>query len=133
MNNDKPVYSASGRSLEELSLDKVLNGELSAEDFRINRETLLKQAEAAWAAGYRQLATNLRRAAELTTFTNQELLDIYTMLRPGRSTYTQLVTLADQLESQRQAPLIALFIKEAAKIYQKRSGGKDHLLAGDFS
>ncbi|MDD2696421.1 MAG: diol dehydratase small subunit, partial [Anaerolineales bacterium] len=68
----------------------------------------------------RQLATNLRRAAELTAFTNQELLDIYTLLRPGRSSYTQLITLADQLENQRQAPLIALFIREATKIYQQR-------------
>jgi propanediol dehydratase small subunit len=121
MYNNKPVHSASGRSLEELNLETVLSGELTAEDFRISRETLLQQAEAAWVAGYRQLATNLRRAAELTAFTNQELLDIYTLLRPGRSSYTQLITLADQLENQRQAPLIARFIREAAKIYQQRS------------
>lgn len=120
MNNNQPVYSASGRSLRELNLETVLSGELTADDFRISRETLLQQADAAWVAGHRQLATNLRRAAELTVFTNQEMLDIYTMLRPGRSSYTLLITLADQLENQRQAPLTALFIREAAKIYQQR-------------
>ncbi|MDD5468888.1 MAG: diol dehydratase small subunit [Anaerolineales bacterium] len=120
MNTNKLVHSASGRNLDELNLESVLSGELTADDFRISRETLMQQADAAWMAGYRQLATNLRRAAELTAFTNQELLDIYTLLRPGRSSYTQLITLADQLENQRQAPLIALFIREATKIYQQR-------------
>jgi propanediol dehydratase small subunit len=120
MNTNKLVHSASGRNLDELNLETVLSGELTADDFRISRETLMQQADAAWMAGYRQLATNLRRAAELTAFTNQELLDIYTLLRPGRSSYTQLITLADQLENQRQAPLIALFIREATKIYQQR-------------
>ncbi|MDD2695854.1 MAG: diol dehydratase small subunit, partial [Anaerolineales bacterium] len=94
MNTNKLVHSASGRNLDELNLETVLSGELTADDFRISRETLMQQADAAWMAGYRQLATNLRRAAELTAFTNQELLDIYTLLRPGRSSYTQLITLA---------------------------------------
>jgi propanediol dehydratase small subunit len=116
----KAVSSASGRGLDELNLESVLSGELTADDFRISRETLLEQADAAQAGGYHQLATNLRRAAELTAFSNQELLDVYTALRPGRSTYEQMIALSDQLEKQRQAEITASFIREAAEFYRQR-------------
>ena len=120
MKEYKDAVSASGRGLGELNLEGVLSGELDADDFRISRETLLEQAEAAQTGGYPQLATNLRRAAELTAFSNQELLDIYTSLRPGRSTYGQLIALSDQLETERQAALTANFIREAAEFYRQR-------------
>jgi propanediol dehydratase small subunit len=120
MREHKPITSASGRGLDDLNLEAVLSGELTADDFRISQETLLKQADAAQAAGYQQLATNLRRAAELTVFSNQELLEIYTSLRPGRSTYKQLIALSDQLKKEHQAQLTALFIREAAEFYRQR-------------
>ena len=49
-------------------------------------ETLGRQAEVARAAGRTQLADGLERAAELTDVADDELLAIYTALRPGRST-----------------------------------------------
>ena len=51
------------------------------------------------AGGFRQLAANLRRAAELTAVPNAELLRMYEMLRPGRSTYAELQELAARLET----------------------------------
>jgi propanediol dehydratase small subunit len=114
------VHTASGRNLDELNIEALRTGELTAEDFCISGETLHRQADAAEAAGYRQLAENLRRAAELTDISNQEVLDIYNALRPSRSTYDELITLADRLENDLDAPLTAAFVREAAQVYQER-------------
>jgi len=114
------VRSASGRTLDELNIEAIRAGELTAEDFRISGQTLYRQADAAEAAGYRQLAENLRRAAELTGISNQEVLDIYNALRPGRSTYNELIALANRLENDLNAPLTAAFVREAAEVYQER-------------
>jgi len=101
-------------------MEALCAGELTAEDFRISGETLRRQADAAEAAGYWQLAENLRRAAELTAISNQEVFDMYKALRPNRSTYDELITLADHLENDLDAPLTAAFVREAAEVYQKR-------------
>jgi propanediol dehydratase small subunit len=114
------VHTASGRTLDELNIEALQAGELTAEDFCISGETLHRQADAAEAAGYWQLAENLRRAAELTGISNQEVLDIYNALRPSRSTYNELITLADRLENDLDAPLTAAFVREAAQVYQER-------------
>ena len=92
------VRTASGRTLDEINIEALRAGELTADDFCISSETLRRQADAAEAAGYWQLAENLRRAAELTGISNQEVVDIYNALRPNRSTYNELITLADRLE-----------------------------------
>ena len=114
------VHTASGHTLDELNIEALRTGELTAEDFCISGETLHRQADAAEAAGYWQLAENLRRAAELTDISNQEVLDIYNALRPSRSTYDELITLADRLENDLDAPLTAAFVREAAQVYQER-------------
>jgi propanediol dehydratase small subunit len=114
------VHTASGHTLDDLNIEAIRTGEVTADDFCISDETLRRQAKAAEAAGYRQLAENLRRAAELTGVSNQELLDIYNALRPGRSTYTELIALADRLENNLDAPLTATFVREAAEVYLER-------------
>ena len=114
------VLTASGRTLDELNIEAIRAGELTVKDFCISGETLHRQADAAEAAGYRQLAENLRRAAELTGISNQEVLDIYNALRPSRSTYNELIALADRLENDLNAPLTAAFVREAAEVYRER-------------
>ena len=114
------IRTASGRFLDELNMEALCAGELTAEDFRISGETLRRQADASEAAGYWQLAENLRRAAELTAISNQEVFDMYKALRPNRNTYDELITLADHLENDLDAPLTAAFVREAAEVYQKR-------------
>lgn len=116
--NEKRSFS--GRKLNELGIDGVLLGDLSPEDFRISAETLRAQAQAALDAGYRQVAENLLRAAELTRISNEEILEIYDKLRPGRTTYPDMMAIADRLESDFKAPLTATFIREAAEVYLKR-------------
>jgi len=117
---NEPVRTITGRALDELNIEAVLGGELTAEDFRISAETLRRQADAAESAGYRQLAENLRRAAELTHVSNQQVLDIYDALRPGRTTYSQLIGLAEHLENDLDAPLTAALVREAAEVYLER-------------
>ena len=114
------VSSFTGRPMQDLTIDKVLGGELTAEDFRTDAGTLRKQADKARAAGYRQLAENLRRAAELTLLSNQEVLDIYNQLRPGRSNYRLLIALAERLAKEHQAPLTSALVREAAEAYLER-------------
>jgi len=114
------IRTASGRTLDELNIEAIRSGELTAEDFRISGETLHRQADAAAAAGYWQLAENLRRAAELTGISNQEVFDIYNALRPDRSTYNELIALAKRLENDLDAPLTAAFVREATEVYQER-------------
>ena len=117
---DDVTRTASGRTVDELTLEAVLAGELAAEDFRIHGDTLRRQADAAEAAGYGQVAENLRRAAELVRLSNQEVFDIYDALRPGRATHSQLIELAERLENDLEAPLNAALVREAAKVYAER-------------
>jgi propanediol dehydratase small subunit len=114
------VRTATGRSLDDLNIEAIQSREVRAEDFRISGETLRHQAEVAEAEGYWQLAENLRRAAELTSISNEEVLDIYDALRPGRCTYDDLMALADRLDKDLAAPLTAAFAREAAEVYQER-------------
>ena len=113
-------YTFSGRSIEELSVQGILSGELTAEDFRIHGERLNHQAKVVDEAGYAQLAENLRQAGELTHMSNEEILEIYNTLRPRRTSYTEMIDMADRLENERKAPLTASLLREAAEVYLKR-------------
>ena len=117
---ENTIYTFSGRSIDELSVEGILSGELTAEDFRIHGERLNHQAGVAEDAGYTQLAENLRRAAELTHMSNEEVLEIYNTLRPRRTSYTEMIDMADRLENEKNAPLTASLVREAAEIYLKR-------------
>ncbi|HUJ66406.1 MAG TPA: diol dehydratase small subunit, partial [Acidimicrobiales bacterium] len=57
------VQSASGLPLDEITLDKVVAGQIKFEDIKTRPETLEYQAQIAESAGRPNLATNLRRAA----------------------------------------------------------------------
>jgi len=114
------IYTFSGRSIDELNVQGILSGELTAEDFRIHGERLNHQAKVADEAGYNQLAGNLRQAAELTHMSNEEILEIYNTLRPRRTSYTEMIAMADRLENERKAHLTASLLREAAEVYLKR-------------
>lgn len=115
-----PIRSKTGRPISELTLECVLSRGLTTEDLSIGADTLRQQADAVEAAGYSQVALNLRRAAELTLLTNEEVLEIYQALRPGRATYSGLLAIADRLESEFGAPMTASLIREAAEVYLAR-------------
>ena len=119
--NAASLRTASGRSLEELDIEAICNGKVSAGDLRIQGDTLQAQAEIARQAGFDRVAENLHRAAELARVPNDELLRMYEALRPGRSTYDQLISLAEELEHRFQAPRTGRFFREAAEVYRQRN------------
>ena len=109
----------SGRAVDDLTLDAVRAGEVGLADLRIHPETLERQAVIAQQHGNPQLAVNLRRAAELTSLADEEVLAIYEALRPGRSTPAELIALAGSLAA-RGLPLNAALVAEAAEVYARR-------------
>jgi propanediol dehydratase small subunit len=113
------LTAASGRSVAAIDLAHA--DSLTAADIQVSAATLRAQADIAREAGYRELADNLVRAAELTTVPNQELLRMYELLRPGRSTLAELSALAERLETEFHAATTAAFVREAAQIYQARN------------
>jgi propanediol dehydratase small subunit len=112
------LHAMSGRPLREVTLDAL--EELSIADVQISPATLRAQAAIAGQAGFRQLATNLARAAELTAVPNAELLRMYELLRPQRASHAELLALADTLEQRYAAVENAQMVREAAQVYQTR-------------
>lgn len=114
------VKTPTGKQLQDISLDKVISGEIQADDVRITGETLELQAQVAEAVGRSQFARNLRRAAELTKVPDERILEIYNALRPYRSTKAELLAIAAELENVYQARVNAALVKEAADVYERR-------------
>jgi len=115
------VRTPGGLALDELTLDALRAGALDASEMRATAETLRLQGEVARAAGRSELAANLDRAAELTVVPAEVILEIYTGLRPHRSTSDQLEQLADRLEREFGATLTAAFVREAKEVYATRN------------
>ncbi|WP_186430576.1 diol dehydratase small subunit [Clostridium sp. BSD9I1] len=114
------IKTKTGKSLEGITIEEVLNGSVTPEDIKITPEVLLYQAEIAESVGRNQFATNLRRAAELTSVPDARVLEIYNALRPYRSTKQELLDIVDELENKYNAKMNARLVREAAEIYEKR-------------
>jgi propanediol dehydratase small subunit len=103
----------------DITVDAVVSGDVGARDVAVSAETLRLQAEFAERGGNPQLGENLRRAAELVAFEDEELLRFYEMLRPGRSSAQELDELADSLAT-RGAERCAKLVREARAAYVRR-------------
>jgi propanediol dehydratase small subunit len=110
------VATPGGTPLAELSLDAP---GLDASELRATPATLRMQADVARAAGRTQLADNLLRAAELALVPDETILEIYTALRPRRSSAARLEEWAERLDAW-DAPATAAFVREAAQVYAQR-------------
>ena len=119
------VSTPAGHRLDEVTLAAVREGRIGADDLRATPETLRRQSAIALVAGRSQLADNLARAAELASVPADTILDVYTALRPHRSSADELEAWAARLESEWDAPLTAAFVREANDVYARRG-----LLAG---
>lgn len=115
------VRTPGGLGLDELTLDALRSGRLDASEMRATAATLELQAQVALAAGRAQLAANFERAAELTGVPDEVILEVYTALRPHRSTADELESWADRLEGDFQAKMTAAFVREARAVYAKRN------------
>src|SRR5262245_60892195 len=120
------VSTPGGHALGEVTLDAVREGRIGADELRATPETLRRQSAIARTAGRPQLADNLARAAELANVPPETILEIYTALRPHRSSAGDLDVWAERLESDWDAPLTAAFVREACEVYARRG-----LLAGE--
>lgn len=113
------VRTPSGLPLGHVTIDGLRAGRLASDDIRATPDTLRRQSAVALAAGRRPLADNLARAAELASIPDETLLEIYTALRPRRSTAAELDAWADRLDAD-GAPLCAAFVREARAAYDAR-------------
>lgn len=114
------LFSPQGKKLTEINMENVLRGNVTVEDCRISPQTLEYQAQIADSAKNKQVANNFRRAAELTSLSDEKVLEIYTALRPFRSTKEELYAIADELDAL-GAVLNAEYVREAAEVYEKRN------------
>lgn len=115
------VKTPTGKPLADITLDKVLRGEIGPEDVRITPQTLRMQGEIAAGVGRVQFAQNMRRAAELTAIPDNRILEIYNALRPKRSTKQELLAIATEMETKYNATINAAFVREAADVYERRN------------
>ena len=114
------VRTPSGLALSEVTLDALRRARLFPGDMRATPDTLRRQAAVAHAAGRSRLSASIERAAELTGVPDDEILEIYTALRPGRSTPEELEHMAERLEREHGAPLTAALVREARDVYEAR-------------
>ena len=113
------VFTPTGMKLTDLTLNKVISGEVTAEDVRIAPQTLEMQAQVAESVQRDAFASNLRRAAELIAVPDERLLEIYNALRPYRSTKEELYAISEELKGY-GAGICAEFVREAADVYEVR-------------
>jgi propanediol dehydratase small subunit len=114
------VVTPAGTPLAELSLDALRAGRISGDELRATSETLHRQSQVALAAGRRALADNLARGAELASVPDPVILEVYTALRPHRSTADELEQWAERLEADYGARLSAAFVRDAVAVYAER-------------
>jgi propanediol dehydratase small subunit len=113
------VTTHAGTPLAEVTLDGLRAGRVSPDELRATPQTLLRQAAIARAAGRAQLAENLERSAELASLPDDEVLAVYTALRPRRATAAELEVIAQHLADV-AAPRCAAFVREAAVVMAER-------------
>lgn len=127
--DDYPLYdkhfddirTATGKALNEFTLDAILDGAITPEDCRISAETLEKHAQIEESAGNFQIAAELRRSAEMTRIPDERIMEIYNALRPRMSNKDKLLEIIKELKTQYDAPGCAEFIEDAIKVYEKRN------------
>ena len=90
------------------------------EDIKISKETLMKQGQVCRENDNPIMAENMERASELVDVPDDVILKMYNKLRPNRSTYEELVLMAQELLEKYHAPRCAKMVLEAAEIYKKR-------------
>lgn len=120
VNRPDLLRTPTGKPLSEVTMAAVLAGDIANEDLRVSPATLQLQGEISASVGRRQLAENMRRAAELTALPDDEVLEIYNALRPRASSGQRLAEIADRLETVYTAPICAALVREAAQVYETR-------------
>ncbi|NVN50496.1 diol dehydratase small subunit [Mycolicibacterium hippocampi] len=114
------LFTPSGKSIDDITMEAVVSGEIQPTDLRITPDTLRLQAQIAEKDGRKQLGANLHRAAEMTAISDERVLEIYNALRPNASTKAELDAIADELQTRYNATFLADLVREAADVYERR-------------
>src|SRR5699024_6894524 len=114
------VKTPTGKSFNDITLQGVLDGTVTAQDVRISSDILKAQGAIASDAGRPAIKKNFDRAAELVVVPDEMIFEIYNALRPYRSTKMELNEIADRLENEYNAKINATFVREAADLYEVR-------------
>ncbi|MGL4737037.1 MAG: diol dehydratase small subunit [Cellulosilyticaceae bacterium] len=114
------IRSKTGKRLDEITMDRVVEGQVGIEDLSISKDTLILQASVALEHGKKQQAENFVRASELIAVPDDKILEIYNLLRPYRATETQLRAISRELKEVYEAPICAAFVEETLAVYKKR-------------
>ena len=114
------LKTPTGKSINEVTLDGVLSGNIGPQDVRIRAETLELQAQVAESGGRTTFAAILRRAAELIPVPDERLLQIYNALRPYHATKQELQAIADELKTKYNAVVSAKLVEEAIAVGEAR-------------
>ena len=110
-----------GKALGEITLDRLVAGDVTLDDLRITAAALELQAEIAEAANRPRLAANFERASELVDVPQDFVMEVYELLRPGRArSKVPLIEAAKKLRETYGATRMAAFVEEAAEVYQRR-------------
>jgi propanediol dehydratase small subunit len=120
-NRPELIKGRGGKHLDDITLERVIAGEVTLDDLRITPEALKMQAEIARAANRATLAGNFERAAELVAVPQDFVMQVYELLRPGRAkSKAPLVEAARTLRETYHAERMAAFVEEAAEVYERR-------------
>lgn len=115
------VKGQRGKSYNEITLDAVMNGDVTMEDLRITPDALRAQAGISRDVNRPTLAKNFERAAELVAVPQEFIMQVYELLRPGRAkSKDDLMAAAKTMRETYKASDIAAFIEEAAQAYEER-------------
>lgn len=115
------IYSKTGKSLDDININSIMNSQITAEDIKISKDVLEYQGDIARNSDRVQLGENFDRASELVDVPDETIFEIYNKLRPKRATKQELIDLAQMLETKYKAHKCAKLILEAAEIYEKRN------------
>ena len=120
-NRPELVRGRRGKSLDDITMESVLSGDVTMEDLRITPRALRYQAQIARAAGRETLAANFERGAELAEIPQDVIMEVYECLRPGRAEdKAALLRQAARLRDEFGAQQTAAFVEEAAEVYDRR-------------
>lgn len=114
------IRTKTGKKLTDITMDRVIEGDIGIEDLSISKDTLILQAKVALDHGKEQQAQNFVRASELIEVPDDKILEIYNMLRPYRATEMQLKAISKELRTVYNAPICAAFVEETLEVYKKR-------------
>lgn len=114
------LKAKSGKAFADVTYEQLIGGNIQPDDLKTNEATLRRQAEVAYGAGKKQFGDNLMRASEMVSIPDDEVLEIYNLLRPNRTDKQTLLDTAKRMREEYGANNIAALIEEAAAVYEKR-------------